>query len=279
MFGLMILFVWLAELGLRRELSWGRLVLVGFLSITATLINPFGIRIYGEIWRHSWYPLNQLIAEWVAPDNLGILMILVSGVMLAVVSLINYKKIKRVGWWVVWLVFLVMALKARRNLPFFGMTTIVLVLEITKDLVKKLVNKWLVLVLLATIVLIRLWFGFEKRPEPVAAVDYINNRTDCRKLFNVYEWGGFLDWNLKKAKIFVDGRMPAWETPEGKSPYTIYLEIVQARDGFRQRLDSYGVDCLMTGPGTFLDIELKARPGVWMKSYEDAVAVIYERSR
>ena len=85
--------------------------------------------------------------------------------------------------------------------------------------------------------------------------------------------------------------MPAWQRPpklsfgdaggptsEGKSPYTIFLEILQARPGYQETLDRYGIEWLLFLPNTFLDLELRDKEdSVWREVYRDEVAVIYVR--
>ncbi|MBI2268400.1 MAG: hypothetical protein HYU80_03070 [Candidatus Blackburnbacteria bacterium] len=144
---------------------------------------------------------------------------------------------------------------------------------------------------------------------PCRATEYIRAYLpQGENVYTAYEWGGFLEWQLPQYKYFVDGRMPAWTTSENKtnqnlsstdvaghslrewktnqnlsstsykSPYTIYLELIQAQSGYKERLDKYGTDWLFIGSGTFLDIELtnnKASP--WKEIYRDEVAVIYTK--
>jgi len=73
-------------------------------------------------------------------------------------------------------------------------------------------------------------------------------------IYNRYEWGGYLIWQLPDYKVFVDGRMPAWPTPSGKSPYTIYLETLQNQPGWQDTLKEYNVSWLLISPGTFMDL-------------------------
>ena len=91
------------------------------------------------------------------------------------------------------------------------------------------------------------------------------------------EWESF----SKKYKIFVDGRMPAWKTPSGKSPYTIYLETLQTQPGWQKILKDYNINWILISPGTFMDLLLKKNPTKfgWQEVFRDEVSVVYEKSK
>lgn len=74
--------------------------------------------------------------------------------------------------------------------------------------------------------------------------------------------------------------MPAWPTEEGKSPYAIWLEIIQAQDGFEKRLDNFSTDCIFISKGTFLDLELRkeGQKYPWQIIYDDDFAVVWQKN-
>lgn len=114
---------------------------------------------------------------------------------------------------------------------------------------------------------------------PCEAVDFLKKQPQKGNIFNRYEWGGFLIWQLPESKIFVDGRMPAWQTPSGKSPYTIYLETLQTQPGWQETLESYNINWILISPNTFMDLLLAPNPENfgWEKAYRDKISVIYRR--
>lgn len=272
-------------------------------SFLSTLINPFGVKTYSEIFRHSWYPLNKLIAEWLPPSKTSVFLILtsVSLVFLGLIIQKNFssflKKKRSIFLALNWLFFLFFAMKAKRHLPLFGLASIHFLAHIFS--IKKtkpsscflFSRKAAIFAVLALSILYRLknlpdlskgWDSIcrlSRWPLPCAAVEHLKTSPKaCPHIFNAYEWGGFLAWHLPQSKTFVDGRMPAWPTSERKSPYTIYLEIIQAKEGFEEKLDQYQADCLFISQGTFLDLELKNNSHyLWEKTYEDEIAVIYQR--
>jgi len=277
------------------------LAIASITAFLATLINPFGFKIYWESYRHSWYPLNKLIAEWTPPNSLYVLVIL-SIASLVIIKLLSlkisdfFKKEGLVTFGLSWLFFTYLSFKAKRHLPFFALSSVYLLAKLFSEKKggRRLINKACLLLtglILLTIIVAHLvnppnlknyWQQIASQkswPLPEKAIEFLKGKEElCPNLFNTYEWGGYLSWHLPKVKTFVDGRMPAWPTPEGKSPYTIYLEIIQARNGFSQRLIDYNADCLFISKGTFLDLELKNNPIYpWEIIYQDDRATIYKR--
>lgn len=269
-------------------------------SILAGAITPFGLGVHQEAWHHAFYPLKRLIAEWVPPRlswRLAVLTITLA------FSPIFFKKPKRFlfplllalffGW---------QAIFARRNLPLFG-----LVLGIAwadwlgqEEFWKKFspnLNRTLLPILFSSLAFLLLvirvpqTLSFIKSEEaicakgmatyPCQAIKWVKKQPLLgQNVYSAYEWGGFLEWKLPEYKPFVDGRMPAWPTPSGKSPYTIYLEIIQARPGWDKELEKYGTDWLLIQTGTFLDLELKRGDHpIWELIYQDEVASIYTKRK
>jgi hypothetical protein len=276
-----------------RRVAPGLLLL--FISLAATLVNPFGPRIYGEVWRHFLVPMNTLIAEWVGPDRSQVLLIL--GSFLAMGGLIFLRR-GRWGWrFPVLALFAFLAVTGRRNLPLYYLALYAALFgsgimpDIKRDAGEALET------IAVPVLLVALLFALKIIPQavrfntdeavycheglvsyPCQAIGYFREKQG--NIFNTYEWGGFLIWKLPAMKVFVDGRMPAWETASGKSPYAIFLEIIQARPGWNETLARYQTGYIFIAPGTFLDLELedgRGRQYGWEEKYRDAAAVIYEK--
>lgn len=278
----------------------GFFFLILLLSFAVTLINPFGLKIYEEVWRHfAVANLDSQIAEWVPPLPAVRLTIISSGLALSF-FLIIARQTKDKILAVIILLFAFASLKARRNLPFYLILFFYFLLTSDFDKIfaryrPKIRNIKKNLPTIATIaffsfsLFIQLpntvkanspWKNFLENSSlsyPFSAVDFLKNQAEKGNLFNRYEWGGFLIWQLPEYKIFIDGRMPAWKTPSGKSPYTIYLEILQTQPGWQETLSQYKIDWILISPGTFMDILLRPRPQKfgWKEAYRDKTSVIY----
>lgn len=275
-------------------------------SFLVSLINPYGLKVYQEAWRHfHQVRLDQLIAEWVPPQPLWLGLAVIS----FLVSSWLFVKIKKNRYlWVVFINqagFLYLTFQAKRNLPLFFLTS-GLIFDQSSFFRKnqhnvnlKSASRALTILLLVFGILIRLpktlktdfnHQGFCDNSfvsYPCQATNWLKTNKQPGNIFNMYRWGGFLAWELPDSKIFVDGRMPAWPHPSGKSPYTIFLEILQAKPSWHQQLVDYQIDYIFIPPGTFLDLDLSATKSAdkqdwpsdsegWQEIYRDQKAVIYE---
>jgi hypothetical protein len=50
-------------------------------------------------------------------------------------------------------------------------------------------------------------WGLERNIFPVSASVYLNKLNIEGNMFNAYEWGGYLIWELKKYRVYIDGRI------------------------------------------------------------------------
>ncbi|MBI4999211.1 hypothetical protein HZB97_00385 [Candidatus Gottesmanbacteria bacterium] len=260
----------------------------------------FGLSIYQEAWQHfAQVNLNQLIAEWVPPVPFLWWLILLSGLVLFLILLFTAEFSNLILAFLP-LLFGFLALKARRHLPFYFLVWFYLFFYLPN--LKKILNSWLKnesfrndLALLTIVFL--LVFGFFRLSKtlatnlswqnycqnsrlsyPCGAIQFLRRQPPAN-IFNRYEWGGFLIWQLPEYKVFVDGRMPAWNHPSGRSPYTIYLETLQTQPGWQETLKEYKIDWILISPGTFMDLLLKPNPEKfdWQEVYRDKAAVIFKK--
>ncbi|HUS60321.1 MAG TPA: hypothetical protein VMX76_03010 [Nevskiaceae bacterium] len=275
----------------KRFLFW---LIILFSTTAFTLLNPFGFKIYQVAWHHfAGVKLSGLIAEWVPPNKAIWWLILLSGLAFSFYSLFNSLPV---------LAFAFLALKARRNVPLYFLLFFYLLFFLPQT--KKWLGTWLqkkdlrkgLAALTATLILsfslvFQLPLAFNTNASwqnycqksrlgyPCQAVEFLRNQPEKGVIFNRYEWGGFLIWQLPEYQIFVDGRMPAWPTLSGKSPYTIYLETLQTRTGWQETLEKYGIDWILISPGTYMDLLLQPEPKNfgWQETFRDNVSAVYKK--
>jgi hypothetical protein len=220
---------------------------VAIMSILVTFLNPFGARLYQEAYRHLFVAgLDKLIAEWVPPPlTFQILIIILSLVVILVIR--QNGGASRIFSWLLLGASAFLALKARRNLDYFFPLVFYFLTQ------KKFKAKFLPALSLLVISGLFCFGLFIQLPRTLLAKPLDNypqkataflNQQPVGNVFNTYEWGGYLIWYLPQFKIFVDGRMPAWPTPEGKSPYTLYLETLQTQPGWEESLTKYHIKYL-----------------------------------
>lgn len=294
---LLIFFLFERTVGLlgsrRRIKNYLTTLGVVILSLGATFLNPFGYQIYLEGWRHfSVVPLAYLIAEWV-PPHFWFQISIVAFLGISLWVLYQTKKRPLTVFKLLALIFLAfLALKARRDLVFFfffaGYVISSIKIKIKNLQAFALLASMTIFVfgfllqLPRTLMIDSRWQKFclsGKTRYPCQAVEFLKKQPEGGNIFNAYELGGFLIWQLPEHKVFVDGRMPAWETPSGKSPYTIYLETLQTQPGWQETLEEYKIDWLFIYPGTFMDLKIRDYPKVfgWQEVYRDELAVIYKK--
>lgn len=272
-------------------------------NLLATGVNPYGLRIYQEVFQHTKVPLNTLIAEWVGPLPWQSSFII--GSSLAVLALLFIRKSGDLTRILILIVAAGFALEARRNIPLFAIALIFALSENNLRKIFEAVSRkiffWEVKIFLSiTIPFIILSnnlpgilsmneSGYCQKalsPPPCQAVAFLKEQKPGR-VYNTYEWGGFLIWKLPSYKFFVDGRMPSWDTSSeedlpsvfrGKSPYSIYIETLQMQPGWIDILKNYKTDYIVIQPGTFLDLGLRdgAEKIGFRQIYNDGTAVIYQ---
>ena len=250
--------------------------LVALISLLVTFFNPFGYQLYMEAYRHFFTAgLDKLIAEWVPPASLF-------QVLIVVLFLAAAYRAKNLFNFLLLTAFTCLALKARRNLDYFFVFVFYLLSSLRlKSPLISLISLISPISLLCFGLLLQLPRTLLTQPfakYPQQATAFLATQP-AGNIFNTYEIGGYLIWRLPEFKIFVEGRMPAWPTPENKSPYTIYLETLQAQPGWQETLAKYQIKYLFISPGTFLDLLLQPAPNQYhyQELYRDLQAVIYQK--
>lgn len=261
----------------------------------ATLINPFGLRVYQEVLQHFQSPLGQMIAEWTMPDWWQVVLIIM--ITITIIGAVVIKKIALDFRLALLLIFAYFAILARRNLPLYYIIAFWMLSELaissiitegTRRILQAIALVALILGLPVFALRISQTVTFDTNfplycqdgqiKLPCQTVEKLKDKTG--NLFNMYEQGGFLIWQLPQMKIFADGRMPAWKDENGRSPYQVYLAIIQAQPGWNEQLTKYKTDYLLINNGTFLDLLLQEKGASnfgWRQDYRDQLSVIYRK--
>jgi hypothetical protein len=107
---------------------------------------------------------------------------------------------------------------------------------------------------------------------PVGALNYLRTYPQKGNLFNQYEWGGFLEWNLPQVQTFIDSRTDIFEY---KGVLKDYFAI-STFDESQELLSKYRIDYVLYPAHTPLAYFL-ANSARWECIYQDNQAVIYRR--
>lgn len=108
---------------------------------------------------------------------------------------------------------------------------------------------------------------------PVAAADYLRAETPPGRLFNSYNWGGYLMFAVPHYPVFVDGRTDLY----GDAFLREYLQIYTASGDWAAALDRYDVNLIVVERGSPLAAAVAANG--WQLAHQDDIAVVYTRNR
>ncbi|MFH0905549.1 MAG: hypothetical protein V1826_02405, partial [bacterium] len=244
--------------------------------------NPFAIQHIGE-----WQPVSL--------DNAISFNFALYLALFGLVLLMTYRKIEPTRWIISGL-FLYLSLLYWRNMPFFMIISVGFLAEIFQAHTNLIIgslskNKWILagaVIIIGVIIgqriddvagkLINPSASFRSGGYPIDAIQWAKANPDKigRKLFNEYDWGGFLVWQFPEQRVFVDGRMPFWRIND-RFPFFDSLYAVNAQQGSIEMLENkYGVDWMLIHPSRPLAIALMGQ-GNWTQLYRDDYAAIYRR--
>ena len=265
------------------------------ISTGVTLLNPFGLTIYKEAFRHFGSPLLRTVYEWkpVDPTNLaGMLFIIFAAVIL--LYLLFAKKERDFYQILILVALLFLGFTKRRFVPLFVLASLPLLVQIIRKETKALKSEWLepaayIIVTVAFLYasLIRLpklnlsSFSWNdlclSGPSPTAcsekAVEFLKQNLPQGKMFNLYQWGGYLTYRLPEKKVFIDGRMHLWEKGDQKI-IEDYGQIFEARPGWEEKLEEYNVSWIFVPGLSPLHKAVWYHPN-WQQIYNDRFSVVF----
>jgi tetratricopeptide (TPR) repeat protein len=106
---------------------------------------------------------------------------------------------------------------------------------------------------------------------PSAGVRYLRVVAPTR-LFNHYNWGGFIELHAPEIRVFIDGRA---NTVYGDALYRDYNTIAAAATGAESLLARYGVDAVFVPVEGRLAQSLARGTGGWRLVYSDRLAALF----
>ncbi len=113
---------------------------------------------------------------------------------------------------------------------------------------------------------------------PAQALSYLKAHPPSGAMLNFYLWGGYLSWNDRDLKVFIDSRVDIFEYAGVLKDYLDLLNLSQSKT----ILDKYKIRyVLFPQPGGYsesaLTYVLEHDPG-WKVIYSDRLTVLLERS-
>ena len=111
-----------------------------------------------------------------------------------------------------------------------------------------------------------------RKTMPVEAVGRVFQKTaPPGRIFNSYNWGGYLQWELYEYPVFIDGRTDLYND----DLINQWLQVIRGEAGWQAALDGWQVRLVLLEPGTPVVGQL-AQNG-WNLLYQDERAVVYGR--
>ena len=80
---------------------------------------------------------------------------------------------------------------------------------------------------------------------PKQAIAYLQTHKCSGHLFNFYDYGGYVIWKLPSVPVYIDGRMPSWRDPEGKTYMKRYNDILDKSSVRKEEFTRYNIRCAL----------------------------------
>ena len=229
------------------------------LCFLVTFVNPYGPRLYGEIFRTLLdAKLHTQVIEWhylTIPIVAAVFLLL----WLSGFWLFDRKHWKR--WFGISPLLFLAMLSANRNLPLFvvaatreldtylglALRAIPKKLDWSRRGMLYVLAGLLVGGLIYTLYITFLpWQPNREASYPQQAVAYLRIHRCPGNLFNSYDYGGYLIWKLPNQPVYIDGRMPTWQL------YMDQYEAISKAPAahYPQQFRRYNVRCALLMQGS-----------------------------
>jgi len=279
--GIVFLFYYLLQKSIKSKKVYP--LIIFFLSLIATFINPYGPKIYLYPLTLGDAPQMFHIAEWTPFSPKSVQFWIYSFYFLVLIITSFKRKIYSTN--IIELIFIV-------SLALFGYTAqrqpliILLILFpiFTKNLssIPFLNSKLLIYPISCLSLFIiylalpqhyqpNLGLGIDSFNVPVYSTKFISDN-NLNHIFNDYGFGGYLLWAYPSQPIFIDGRL---EIYKGKT-LSDYMRVVNGSSNWKQILNDYHIDCIFLQNAAPINNLLIMDPD-WDLVYFDGASNIFLR--
>jgi hypothetical protein len=278
--------------GLIDATRWDRrqirnLAVTWLASVSALFVNPFGTRLVT-------YPLDLAfrqklniahVAEWVSVDFHTMRGKLVLGL---IIVLLLTALVRRARWTLTEVLLLLFALYSGLTYVRFLVLLAIVAAPIVakaldffpvyrRELETPILNAVVVIAMLCAMV--NYWPKAAELQHsvdenyPTEALSYLKTHPPSSPMLNAYLWGGYLGWNDRNIKVFIDSRVDIFEYSGVLQDY-LNLLSVQDPQGI---LDKYHINSVLFPRDEPLTRVLQMDPR-WTTSYSDKLSVLLERN-
>lgn len=298
----------IAVLALKKRFFWSDIGIV-LASVVVTFINPYGWRLWQEVWITLSVPeIHFILVEWY-PIFLFSYFPLWILIILSMFLVFRYRKRYSLMEKGIFFFLLIVGAMGVRNIPYWVIFSLpltargvaLLKAEAGREGRERFLKGLRFLTIFAASVIVLQNVLVYQRPYPEDAVRYLRKNIPKGNVFADFNWGGYLAWKLPEKKIFVDGMMTVWrqhdsKTQESESAFVEFFWVANRVEGIEYLASKYEIDTLLLTPVPFQgwdqqdfnlfgikekkkypEIMTQLREGGWKAVYRDSVAVIYQK--
>lgn len=265
--------------------------LVFLLSLVTTLVNPYGLGLWKEVFSTMFdSSLRFTILEWLPSP----LQFSPAWIMLTVIScfaIFRYWKKYTFAEKGIFFCFLLFSLSSLRNQPLFVLVSLPILFKgenFLKNDVGRNLDRYTIAIRIMWVIsfvtgMITLFFCFkyinnlqEDNYYPKKAISYLKTNSPSGEVFSIYNWGGYLIWKFPEKKVFIDGRMPSWREPINIFKFSD--DIITGKIDYKPVFVQYNINTVLWPNTTQKDsfVKMLEKDG-WKEIYKDNIAVVYQK--
>jgi hypothetical protein len=276
---------------------WRKLLIITLISGAVLLINPYTIAALQLPFKTvNIGVLQDFIEEWAAPNFHELYQQPMVWMLLLTLIIVGWSGRRLDATDAALLViFAYISFLARRNIGLFALICTPILSRHATALIGRyrwgqrslargnVIVNWIILLLILAAALLKVLVPIVPASQaqaeamilPVQAADWIVANRPAGKLFNSYNWGGYLLWRLwPDYPIYADGRTDVYPNAFLQE----YLEIVTGQKDAPALFDERGIGTVIIEQESPLVTQLE-KSGLWQEVYRDEKAAVLTRRK
>jgi hypothetical protein len=268
--------------------------------VAATLVNPNPLELL-------LYPLQyirpgntnvEFVKEWQSPDFHQVLFAPLAFAMLSLVGMGAFGKRRDLFLPLLVLLFGLLTLQSVRNQPLFAVVFVLVGSQRASELwgwasaaaqrhnpephsALNLVLVGVFTVLVAGVVAGSPTLQLRSTPlldsgvkYPQAGAQFLSQNYPDQRMFNDYDWGGYLINELYPRKVFIDGRSDFY----GDALLKDFRTVISVTPGWEDVLKKFDIEVMLIKDRSALSNRLDAEPDSWVRVFTGAKEVVFARA-
>jgi hypothetical protein len=259
------------------------------LDLAIVPLNPNGLRMFSypvETLRSA--AMKNFIAEWASPNFHHAPYWPFLLVVLSTFAALSWSRLPvRPRELLLLMIGLYAGLSSIRLMPLFALIAVPLVSQrlgswpmsrsqpLRSSPASRLLLNGVLVLAMAVFAGFRIAWVIQHQPQsevhffPARAVAFLQIHPPFGRIFNDYDWGGYLIWRLyPSTPVFIDGRADLYGELLDQ-----FADTYQFKGNWQQTLQQWGIDTVLVPADSALATGLQSSPG-WTVAYEDSQAVV-----